>query len=364
MYENMVFHLYCLLKLKFWKFVLLVMIYPLLKLCNIDVFDEDLAESDENVEQSDEEENCQLCSKICKVVLTLLLFPFWAVTIATAFFLYIFPVTYVGFRIWKMLFRIEIESPCCQYIPACVRITTFPVLYILFIVFCMCVEASYYMLAVVLTFNIMVLGSVIGFTIIGFLFNIEFYFPYIVLSLWVIVYILRGTHKYYAQFTNLKTIVFEECEKFDEETRKEASIRETFSGAPPERRSPSLSSPPRNKSTSADFLITFDGYGVPSIPLDIFLASSRKLMPFKRIILAKIFKVIALGSYLVVIFLFVMSLMEFKAVNPIVQGLALLFLGGLPLLTQQSPHHKIEAEEIRARFYVRDFMKQYTKRDL
>ena len=364
MYENMVFHLYCLLKLKFWKFVLLVMIYPLLKLCNIDVFDEDLAESDENVEQSDEEENCQLCSKICKVVLTLLLFPFWAVLITTAFFLYIFPVTYVGFRIWKMLFRIEIESPCCQYIPACVRITTFPVLYILFIVFCMCVEASYYMLAVVLTFNIMVLGSIIGFTIIGLLFNIEFYFPYIVLSLWVIVYILRGTHKYYTQFTNLKTIVFEECEKFDEETRKEASIRETFSGAPPERRSPSLSSPPRNKSTSADFLITFDGYGVPSIPLDIFLASSRKLMPFKRIILAKIFKVIALGSYLVVIFLFVMSLMEFKAVNSIVQGLALLFLGGLPLLTQQSPHHKIEAEEIRARFYVRDFMKQYTKRDL
>ena len=364
MYENMVFHLYCLLKLKFWKFLLLVMIYPLLKLCNINVFDEDLAESDENVEQSDEEENCQLCSKICKVVLTLLLFPFWAVIITTAFFLYIFPVTYVGFRIWIMLFRIEIESPCCQYIPACVRITTFPVLYILFIVFCMCVEASYYMLAVVLTFNIMVLGSIIGFTIIGFLFNIEFYFPYIILSLWVIVYILIGTHKYYTQFTNLKTIVFEECEKFDEETRKEASIHETFSGAPPERRSPSLSSLPRSKSTSANFLITVDGYGVPSIPLDIFLASSRKLMPFKRVILAKIFKVIALGSYLVVIFLFVMSLMEFKAVNPIVQGLALLFLGGLPLLTQQSPHHKIEAEEIRARFYVKDFMKQYTKRDL
>ncbi|XP_022807742.1 uncharacterized protein LOC111344756 [Stylophora pistillata] len=364
MYENMVFHLYCLLKLQFWKFILLVMIYPLLKLCNVAAFDEDQAESNESVEQLDEEEKCQLCSKICKIVLTLLMFPFWAITIATAFLLYIFPVTYVGFRIWKMLFRFEIESPCCQSIPAFVRITTFPVLYILFIVFCMCVEASYYMLAVVLTFNIMFLGSVVGFTIIGLLFYIEYFFPYIVLSLWVILYILRGTNKYYAQFTNLKTIVFEECEKFDEETRKETSIRETFSGPPPDRRSPSLSSLPASKSTSAIFLITVDDYGVPSIPLEIFLASSKKLMPFKRIILAKLLKVIALGSYLVVIFLFVMSLMEFKTVNPIVQGLALLFLGGLPLLVQQSPHHKIEAEEIRARFYVKDFIKQYTKRAL
>lgn len=50
MYENMVFYLYCLFKLKFWKFLFLVMIYFLLKFCNIDVFDEDFVELDENVE--------------------------------------------------------------------------------------------------------------------------------------------------------------------------------------------------------------------------------------------------------------------------------------------------------------------------
>lgn len=61
----------------------------------------------------------------------------------------------------------------------------------------MCVEVFYYMLVVVLIFNIMVLGSIIGFIIIGFFFNIEFYFFYIVFSLWVIVYIFRGTYKYY-----------------------------------------------------------------------------------------------------------------------------------------------------------------------
>ena len=362
-YENMVFHLNCLLMFKFWKFVFLVITYPLLKLCGMDVFDEDLIESNDRVGQLDEERKCGLCSNICKTVLVLIFFPFWAVTIATAFLLYIFPVTYVGFRIWKMLFRIEIESPCCQSIPSFVRITSFPVLYILFIVFCMCVEGSYFTLAVTLTFNIMFLGSVVGFTIIGLLFYIDFYLPYIVLGLWVFLYILRGTNKYYTQFTNLKTIVFEECEKFDEETRKEASIRETFSGpVTADRRSPSFSSLPRSK--SAIFLVTVDDYGVPSIPLDIFLASSHKLMPFKRIMLAKLLKVIALGSYLVVIFLFVMSLMEYKAASTVVQGLALLFLGGLPLLALQSQGRVSEAEEIRARFYVKDFIKQYGKRAL
>jgi len=207
----------------------------------------------------------------------------------------------------------------------------------------------------------MFLGSVTGFTIMGLLFYIDVYLPYIVLGMWVAMYTLRGINKYYAQFTRLKTIVFEECEKIDNGTKAEASIRETFSGpVSADRRSPSVSSLPRSK--SMHFLVTVDDYGIPSIPLDIFLASSHKLMPFKRIILAKLLKVIALGSYLVVIFLFVISLTEFKAASSVVQGLALLLLGGLPLLAYQSQGQRSEAEEIRARFYVRDFIKQYTKR--
>lgn len=359
-YENIVFHLNCLLMWQFWKFVFLVVTYPLQKLCGLNVFDEPFDPSF-NAESEETESRCDLCSKICKTVWLLLVFPIWAVTITTAFILYIIPVTYVAFRIWKMLFRIEFESQCCQTIPSFVKITSFPILYILFIVFCMCVEASYIMLVVTLTVNLMFLGSVAGFTTMGLLFYIDVYLPYIVLGLWVIAYMLRATNKYYAQFTHLKTLVFEECEKFDEEARTEASIRESFSGPISERRSSSLSSLQRSK--SANLLVTVDDYGVPSIPLDIFLASSHQIMPFKRIMLAKFLKVMALGCYLVVIFLFVMSLMEYHAVSTIVQGLALFLLGGLPLLALQSRDHS-EAEDIRARFYVKDFIKQYTKRTL
>lgn len=359
-YENIVFHLNCLLMWQFWKFVFLVVTYPLQKLCGLNVFDEPIDPSF-NAESEETERRCELCSKICKTVWLLLVFPIWAVTITTAFILYIIPVTYVAFRIWKMLFRIEFESQCCQTIPSFVKITSFPILYILFIVFCMCVEASYIMLVVTLTVNLMFLGSVAGFTTMGLLFYIDVYLPYIVLGLWVIAYMLRATNKYYAQFTHLKTLVFEECEKFDEEARTEASIRESFSGPISERRSSSLSSLQRSK--SVNLLVTVDDYGVPSIPLDIFLASSHQIMPFKRIMLAKFLKVMALGCYLVVIFLFVMSLMEYHAVSTIVQGLALFLLGGLPLLALQSRDHS-EAEDIRARFYVKDFIKQYTKRTL
>ena len=361
LYENMVFHLNCLLVWKFWKFVFLVVTYPLQNICGINVFDEDI-DSSFNTEPVDAEKTCDLCSNICKTILLLLVFPIWAVTVTSAFLLYIIPVTYVAFRVWKMLFRIEIESQCCQNIPSFVKITSFPILYILFIVFCICVEGSYFMLGVTLTFNIMFLGSVIGFTTMGLLFYIEFYLPYIVLGLWVVVYMLRATNKYYAQFKNLKTLVFEECEKFDEETRTEASIRESFSGPiTTDRRSASMSSLRRCK--SINFLVTVDDYGIPSIPLDIFLASSHQLMPFKRIMLAKFLKVIALASYLVVIFLFVMSLQECQATSAAVQGLALLFLGGVPLLALQSQGQS-EAEDISARFYVKNFIKQYTKRAL
>ena len=360
-YENIVFHLNCLLMWQFWKFVFLVVTYPLQKLCGINVFDEPM-DSNLDAEPEETEKRCELCTRICKIVWLLLVFPLWAVTITTAFLLYIIPVSYVAFRIWKMLFRIEFESQCCQAIPSFVKITSFPILYILFIVFCICVEASYIMLVVTLTVNIMFLGSVAGFTTMGLLFYIDVYLPYIVLGLWVIVYMLRATNKYYAQFTYLKSLVFEECEKYDEEARTEASIRESFSGPiTSERRSSSLSSLQRCK--SVNLLVTVDDYGVPSIPLDIFLASSHQLMPFKRIMLAKLLKVIALGCYLVVIFLFVMSLIEYHAVSTIVQGLALFLLGGLPLLALQSRGHS-DADEIRARYYVKDFIKQYTKRTL
>ena len=359
-YENMVFHLNCLLKPKFWKFLFLVITYPLQKLCGMDVFEED-AGAGSMAQSSEDDDSYKLCSKICTGVLLLLFFPLWAILIITAFLLYIFPVTYVALRIWKMLFRIEVQSPCCDTIPSCIRMTSLPILYIMFIVFCICVEASYFMLVIALTFNVMLLGSVTGFTIVGLLFYIDIYLPYIVFGVWVIVYIVRGINKYHVQFTKLKTILFEECEKYDDNIKVEANIRDTFRGPfPADRRSQSTSSLSRSKADN--FLVSYDERGVPNIPLDIFLESSCQLMPFKRIFLAKALKVIALGSYLAVIFLFVMSLSEFKAASTLVQALALMFLGGLPLLAFWGPADMSQAAEIKARFHVKDVIKQYAKR--
>ncbi|XP_068707767.1 uncharacterized protein [Montipora foliosa] len=359
MYENMVFHLNCLLKVKFWKFLFLIVTYPLQKLCGLDVFEED-ADFGSNADTSENGSGYELCSKICTGVLLLLFFPLWAVLITTAILLYIFPVSYVALRIWKMLFRIEVQSPCCDSIPSFIKITSFPILYVMFIIFCICVEASYFMLAVAFTLNIMFLGRVTGFTIMGLLFYIDVYLPYIVLGVWVVIYSIRGVNKYYAQFTKLKTTVFEECENYDNITKTEANIRDTFRGPiAGDRRTTSMSSLSRS-----NFLVSVDEYGVPSIPLDIFLASSHQLMPFKRIFLAKLLKVIALGSYLVVLFLFVMSLTEYNAASTVVQALAVFLLGGLPLFAFQNSNHISQAEEIRAKSYVKDFIKQYAKRTL
>ena len=358
-YENMAFHLNCLLKPKFWKFLFLVITYPLQKLCGMQVLDED-AGAGFMEESSENDDSYKLCSKICSGVLLLLFFPFWVILIIAAFLLYIFPITYVAFRICKMLFRIEVPSPCCDTIPSCIKLTSFPILYILFIVFCICVEASYFVLVITLTFNIMLLGSVTGFTIMGLLFYIDIYLPYIVFGVWVIVYVGRGINKYYVQFTKLKTILFEECEKYDNNVKVEANIRDTFRGPySADRRTASTSS--LSRSRSDNFLVSYDEHGVPNIPLDIFLESSRQLMPFKRIFLAKALKVIALGGYLVVIFLFVMSLSECNAASTLVQALALLFLGGLPLLAFQGQGDMSQAAEIKARFHMKDVIKQYAK---
>ena len=355
LYENMIFHLTCVMSFKFWKFMFLVATYPLQKVCGLTPFDVD----DSIVEEDSERENLGRCLTILKIIVLILVFPFWAVTVLSAFILYVIPATYVAFRIWKMLFRVEIECKCCNIIPLCCKITAFPLLYIFFIVFCILVEASYFMLAITLTFNVMFLGSVGGFTILGLLFYIQFYIPYIMLGFWIVVFILRGFHKYHAQFVNLKNVIFEECENYDVSIKTaEANIRESFRG--PESKSASTSSLTRTKSVL--FLVFPDEFGLPSIPLELFLLAFNQMLPFKRIILAKLLKVIAICSYLTVVFSFVMSLKEFDAASPVLQALAILFLGGLPLLVRQKEKDVADTEEQRLRFRIKEVINDYCKR--
>ena len=79
-------------------------------------------------------------------------------------------------------------------------------------------------------------------------------------------------------------------------------------------------------------LVYVDDDDVLSIPFDLFLVACSKFLPFKRIILAKLLKLVAIAGYLMAIFSFVMSLDEFAAATPLVQSIAILLLGALPLV--------------------------------
>ncbi|XP_048580663.1 uncharacterized protein LOC5504617 isoform X2 [Nematostella vectensis] len=359
MYENMVFHLNCLITLAFWKFTFSILLHPLFALCNSSTEGDDMA-FDEKTED-EHNNNTNMWQNIFRAVFYILLFPFWfAVTIA-ALIVYLLPVTYVAFRIWKMMFRVEIECKCCESIPVAVKLLSLPVLYILFIIFCICVEASYFMLILTLSFNVVFLGIVIGFTIMGIIFYIEVYIPYVVISLCCLFYVWRSATGYFAQFKRLQNALFEECERHDSEIKVEASIKETFSVPIPLERKPSASSLQKSTKSSAFILIHYEEYDIPSIPLDLFISASNLLLPFKRVIFAKILKVASEFLYLLAIFSFVMSLNELSAGQPVVQALALLLLGAIPLLFQKSPHEATVTEVKRLRFHIQELIAKYCK---
>ena len=358
LYENMIFHLTCLLSFDFWKFVLHVLTYPWQKVCGISCFDDPDEPLLEEIPEHEPKKNSNAAT-VLNVVLLIFVFPFWVVTVLSAFLLYIIPLTYVAFRIWKMLFRAQIECTCCDVIPVCCKITAFPLLYIFFIVSCISVEASYFLLAVILTFNIMFLASICGFTILGLLFYIDTYIPYITLGFWILVFVIRGFQNFRAQYVKLKNKIFDECENYDGNLKMaEANIRESLSGGEPS----STTSPPPTRSKSVQFLVFLDELSVPSIPLELFLEVYSQVLPFKRIVLVKCLKFVAICGYLGVVFSFVMALKEFDAASPVIQALAILFLGGLPLIVPKKYPDTEEVEQKRIKVVINEVINEYCKR--
>ncbi|XP_031572368.1 uncharacterized protein LOC116306441 [Actinia tenebrosa] len=364
MYENMVFHLNCLMMYSFWKFVFSVMIYPLgwsktvVSESNLD------EEPEDHHEELIEENKSGTCSKLLRTILLLLVFPVWVVLIISAFFLYLLPVTYVAFRIWKMLFKLEPNCTCCQSIPVSVRLISLPALYILFIVFCICVEASYFMLILEISINIVFLGSVIGFTTMGVIFYIDAYISYVVVIALALYYIAKAIQRFHFKLKRLKGIIFKECEAHDNELRAEASIRETFSGQTGMSERTSSTSSLQKSTKSVVILVFYDEQNIPNISLKLFLMVLNELLPFKRVLLAKILSLLVIFIYLMLVFFFVMSLVEFQAANSVVQALALLLLGLIPAVFKGNPSEFKEKEEKGMTYQVQEQIKKYRKRFL
>lgn len=367
MYENMVFHLNCLMMFSFWKFVFSVTIYPLHLLCSCSnsMFSESILDEEQEDEDAEliERNRSGICSKILRTVVLFLVFPVWAVIIISAFFLYLLPVTYVAFRIWKMLFKLEPDCRCCQSIPVSIRMISLPALYILFMVFCICVEASYFMLILEISINIVFLGSVIGFTTMGVIFYLDAYISYVVVIVLALYYIAKSIQRFRFKLKRLKDIIFKECEAHDNELRAEASIRETFSGQTGmSERTSSVSSLKSTKSMI--ILVNYDDQNIPNISLKLFLMVLNELLPFKRVFIGKILGLSVIYTYLMLVFSFVMSLVEFQAANSVVQALALLLLGIIPAIFQGNPREFKEKEEKWMTHQVQEQIQKYRKRFL
>lgn len=360
MYEHMIFHLNCLMWLSFWKFAWSIVTYPLHSICcccrkrevnTLDEADEDYLN----------EEPPGVCGQVVRCLFLLITYPVWLIIIISAFILYLLPVTYVAFRIWKFLFRFEVDCSCCEGIPLSIKMLSLPILYVLFIIFCICVEASYLTLVLVISVNIVFLGSVLGFTTMGVLFYFDAYISYVVLVILGLYYIIKAFRDLKVGFKRVKIIIFDECQTHDEELKAEASIRDTFSGQTNIERSGSTSSLQKLGKTIA--LVTFcDDKQVPSIPLKLFLAAQNDVFPFKRVVISKILNLFMIFIYLVLVFSFVMSLVEYKATDSFVQAIAVLLLGIIPCLMQGNPHEIPEKQQKWMKFHVREQIHKYIKR--
>ena len=376
LYENMVFHLNAALTLEFWKFVFQVTVYPLKKLCSSSSEFDDSAQEEQAgppgetqplirvAKPPETETETGICTHIINTCFIIIFYPIWVILIQTAFIAYLIPITYVAFRIWRMLFRLEVKCGCCDVVPVIVKLIAFPLLYLLFVIFCCCVEVAYFLLIAILSVNVMFFGSVIGFTVTGLIFYIDFFLPYIVLAVLGLVYIIQGINNYHTQYVSLKNAIFEACEKQDAEVSAEA-IRGSFSGqvsppSPANKDRKVSSSSQMQRSIRTYGLVYVDDDDVLSIPFDLFLVACSKFLPFKRIILAKLLKLVAIAGYLMAIFSFVMSLDEFAAATPLVQSIAILLLGALPLVYSRK-FSVSETEQKRMTSHLQDLVKKYQR---
>lgn len=296
MQSNMVFHLKCCFDVGFWLFVLKIIFAPcgwLLFSCIHPATNDSLEESDDN-EEYQPPKLCLILGFIFLPVIMALWIPFVLFCVVV----YVSPTGYVAFRICRLLYSqdIPVKCDCCERIPFCIRLVIVSFLYCMFILFCTCVLASYVFMMLMFIVFFYILGKIFLYTLIGLIFNVNYFIPYTVAAFFVVVYFWRAFFLYFSVYENLRIVLFEECEKYEQQ--------ETMNIEP--------NSGPDGSNTSVSShntgLLLLDDNNRPSIPLGLYIAVYRRLRPRGKTFFTILIKFLLTLLYLFIAFAGIMAL--------------------------------------------------------
>lgn len=325
LHENMVFHLKCCFDLTFWLFILKVIISPcthLVKSCCCVIYELVLHIVSPDPEIDNHNTPPTLCNILGFIFLPVLMVV-WTAIVIVSLLVYVTPVGYVTFRIFRVLYNKDspFQCECCEKLPSCVRFISVVILYLFFILFCVCVVCSYIFVTFMFGVFTYILCKIFLYTLIGFGFNVTFYIPYAVAGLFVLFYIWKAFNHYLSVYENLRIVLFEECEKYEQQ----ASLNGQTD-------SPGNSDNLSSRSSGTGLLLLLDCNDNPSIPLNLFVATYQRLRPRGKTFFTILTKLMLTFLYLSIAFSSIMSLNKTEDTSTYVQAVFLFATFALPLL--------------------------------
>ena len=323
MVSNMVFHLKCCFDFGFWLFVLKIIFSPfvwlLLSCCCPD--------RDATSGSPEDPEQEYGTSKFC-LVLGFIFLPVimavWIPLVLICLIVYVTPIGYVAFRIFRLLYSqdLPVKCDCCERLPFCIRLLLVSFLYCMFLLFCTCVLGSYIFLTLMFGVSFYILGKIFLYTLIGLSFNVEFFIPYTVTGFFVVLYIWRAFSHYFSVYENLRIVLFEECEKYEQQ--EPMNVEQTVSPTDSTGSLPSQSAGPG--------LLLLDNNSTPSIPLNLYVSVYRLLRPRGKTFFTIMIKLLLTLVYLSIAFAAIMSLDKAEDTSTYVQAVFLCATFALPLV--------------------------------
>jgi hypothetical protein len=323
MQSNMVFHLKCCFDLSFWFFILKVIFAP----CAWLLFSCCCPNRDSTAENSEDADQDHEPPKIC-LILGLVFLPIimalWIPIVLVCFVVYVTPIGYVGFRICRLLYSqdIPVKCDCCERLPFCIRLVLVSFLYCMFLLFCTCVLGSYIFLTLMFGLFFYIASKVFLYTLIGLGFNVQFFIAYTVVAFFVVFYIWRAFSHYFSVYENLRIVLFEECEKYEQQ--EPMNVHQT-SG-------PTDSTSSLSSQGAGHGLLLLDNNNTPSIPLSLYVAVYRRLRPRGKTFFTVVIKLLLTLVYLSIAFAAIMSLNEAQDTSTYMQAAFLCATFALPLV--------------------------------
>lgn len=353
LYSNMVFHLKCCLDFTFWLFILQIIFAPctrLLKSCCIESLDDE-TESSSNSEQNHTQRPPVFCIVLVVIFLPVIL-TLWMCFVTFALLVYVTPVGYVAFRICCLLYNKDVpfKSECCEGLPLCIRFILILVLYLVFILCCVFVLCSYIFVTFMFGVFFYILGKIFLYTLIGLGFNVNFYIPYTVAGFFVLFYIWRAFKHYFSVYENLRIVLFEECEKYEQQAALNGQINVADNP----------DSPPQKLGTG--LLLLLDYNNNPSLPVNLYVTTYRRLRPRGKTFFTILAKLFLTFVYLSVAFASIMSLNKTQDTSTYVQAGFLCVTFALPLLLSygNTSHSKQRRKELE--YQVRFIIHRYVSK--